>query len=161
MGEKMNIKQFVKRHRGEWKELEQYTIHMQKRGRNVTGKDITNFQQLYQKAAQHLSYSQTYYPNEEVTAYLNGLVSTSHNLLYKSQDSSFKQVRYFFSTKFIGLLLEQWKFIVIAMLLFLLGGLASFLSIVDRSLNFYSIMLDAISSSIDSDRFGVWLDAID
>src|SRR5690625_503886 len=161
MGEKMNIKQFVKRHRGEWKELEQYTIHMRKRGRNVTGKDITNFQQLYQKAAQHLSYSQTYYPDEEVTAYLNGLVSTSHNLLYKSQVSSFQQVRYFFSTKFIGLLLEQWKFIVIAMLLFLLGGLASFLSIIDDPLHLYSIMPSDMAAGVDPERLGEGHEAID
>src|SRR5690625_2324455 len=104
----MNIRQFVKRHRDEWKQLEQYTVHLEKKGRKVTGADVTNFQQLYQKAAQHLSYSQTYYPGEEVTEYLNGLVSKSHNLLYKSQFSSFQQIRYFFSTKFIGMLLVQW-----------------------------------------------------
>src|SRR5699024_1420341 len=161
MGEKMNIRQFVRRHRDEWKQLEQYTVHLEKKGRKVTGADVTTFQQLYQRAAQHLSYSQTYYPGEEVTEYLNGLVSKSHNLLYKSQVSSFQQIRYFFSTKFIGLLLEQWKFIVIAMLLFLLGGLASFLSIVNDPLHFYSIMPDEMSAGIDPERLGEGHDAID
>jgi len=157
----MNIRQFVRRHRDEWKQLEQYTVHLEKKGRKVTGADVTTFQQLYQRAAQHLSYSQTYYPGEEVTEYLNGLVSKSHNLLYKSQVSSFQQIRYFFSTKFIGLLLEQWKFIVIAMLLFLLGGLASFLSIVNDPLHFYSIMPDEMSAGIDPERLGEGHDAID
>lgn len=157
----MNIRQFVRRHRDEWKQLEQYTVHLEKKGRKVTGADVTTFQQLYQRAAQHLSYSQTYYPGEEVTEYLNGLVSKSHNLLYKSQVSSFQQIRYFFSTKFIGLLLEQWKFIVVAMLLFLLGGLASFLSIVNDPLHFYSIMPDEMSAGIDPERLGEGHDAID
>ncbi|MBU5466136.1 stage II sporulation protein M [Virgibacillus sp. MSJ-26] len=157
----MNIRQFVRRHRDEWKQLEQYTVHLEKKGRKVTGADVTTFQQLYQRAAQHLSYSQTYYPGEEVTEYLNGLVSKSHNLLYKSQVSSFQQIRYFFSTKFIGLLLEQWKFIVIAMLLFLLGGLASFLSIVNDPLHFYSIMPDEMSAGIDPERLGEGHDVID
>lgn len=157
----MNIRQFVRRHRDEWKQLEQYTVHLEKKGRKVTGPDVTTFQQLYQRAAQHLSYSQTYYPGEEVTEYLNGLVSKSHNLLYKSQVSSFQQIRYFFSAKFIGLLLEQWKFIVVAMLLFLLGGLASFLSIVNDPLHFYSIMPDGMTAGVDPERLGEGHDAID
>src|SRR5699024_11699701 len=87
--------------------------------------------------------------------------STSHNLLYKSQISSFQQVRYFFSTKFIGLLLEQWKFIVIAMLLFLLGGLASFLSIVDDPLHLYSIMPGDMAAGVDPERLGEGHEDID
>lgn len=157
----MNIRQFVKRHREDWKQLEEYTSLLQKKGRRVTGADITNFQQLYQKAAQHLSYSQTYYPDEEVTGYLNGLVSKSHNLLYKDQVSSFQQIRYFFSTKFIGLLLEQWKFILVAMLLFVFGGLASFLSVVNDPLHFYSIMPGEMAAGVNPERLGEGHDAID
>src|SRR5690625_4521223 len=126
----MNMSQFVKRHREEWEQLEGYAKHLQSKGRKVTGEDISKFQRLYQKAAQHLSYSQTYFPDEEVTRYLNGLVSKSHNILYKDQVTSFQQIRYFFSTKFVGLLLEQWKFIVVAMLLFMFGLLAAFLAVV-------------------------------
>ncbi|PAV28450.1 hypothetical protein CIL05_16045 [Virgibacillus profundi] len=157
----MNIRQFVKRHREDWKRLEEYTSHLQKKGRRVTGSDISKFHRLYQKTAQHLSYSQTYYPDEEVTGYLNGLVSKSHNLLYKDQVSSPQQVRYFFSTKFIGLLLEQWKFIVIAMLLFLFGGLVAFLSVVDDPLHFYSIMPSDMAAGINPDQLGEGHDAID
>lgn len=157
----MNIKQFVKRHRDEWKKLEESIVHLQKKGRSVTGTDITHFQELYQKSAQHLSYSQTYYPSEEVTVYLNGLVSKAHNLLYKDQVSSFQQVRDFFMSKFIGLLLEQWKFIVVAMFLFALGGLASFLAIADDPLHIYSIMPGDMVAGIDPERLGEGHDAID
>lgn len=161
MGGKMNIRQFVKQHRDDWKHLEEYASHLQKKGRKVTGVDISKFHQLYQKAAQHLSYSQTYFPDEEVTGYLNGLVSKSHNLLYKDQVSSFQQVRYFFSTKFIGLLLEQWKFIVIAMLLFLFGGLAAFLSVADDPLHFYSIMPADMAAGVNPEQLGAGHDVID
>ncbi|OZU89429.1 hypothetical protein CIL03_06885 [Virgibacillus indicus] len=157
----MNIRQFVKQYREDWKRLEEYAGHLQKKGRRVTGGDISKFHRLYQKAAQHLSYSQTYYPDEEVTRYLNELVSKSHNLLYKDQVSSFQQVRYFFSTKFIGLLLEQWKFIVIAMLLFLFGGLAAFLSVANDPLHFYSIMPADMAAGVNPEQLGVGHDAID
>src|SRR5699024_7839115 len=102
-----------------------------KHKRNLTGKEIDQFSRLYQKAAQHLSYSQTYFPNEDVTGYLNELVAKAHNLLYKDQVSSFRQIRTFFSTTFIGLLLEQWKAVIVAMVLITAGGLAAFLSVLD------------------------------
>jgi uncharacterized membrane protein SpoIIM required for sporulation len=155
------MRQFVKRHREEWKQLEEYTVYLQKKGRKVTGEDISAFQRLYQRAAQHLSYSQTYFPGEEVTGYLNGLVSKSHNLLYKDQVTSFQQMRYFFSTKFVGLLLEQWKFIVVAMLLFMFGLLAAFLAVVDDPLHFYAVMPDEMAGGVDPERLGEGLDAID
>lgn len=157
----MNIRLFVKRHREDWKQLEEYTSQLQKKGRRMSGNDISKFHRLYQKAAQNLSYSQTYYPDEEVTGYLNGLVSKSHNLLYKDQVTSFQQVRYFFSMKFIGLLLEQWKFIIIAFALFLFGGIAAFLSVADDPLHFYSIMPSDMASGVDPERLGEGHDAID
>jgi uncharacterized membrane protein SpoIIM required for sporulation len=160
-GDKMNMRQFVKRHREEWKQLEGYTVHMQKRGRKVTGKDISAFQRLYQKAAQHLSYSRTYFPGEEVTVYLNGLVSKSHNILYKDQVTSFQQMRYFFSTKFVGLLLEQWKFIIVAMLLFMFGLLAAFLAVAEDPLAFYAVMPDEMAGGVDPQQLGEGHDSID
>ncbi|MFD2043708.1 stage II sporulation protein M [Ornithinibacillus salinisoli] len=157
----MNMKQFVKQHREEWKQLEGYITLFHKKGRKVTGSDVEEFNRLYQKTAQHLSFCQTYFPNEDVTAYLNELVSTSHNILYKDQLSSFQQVRYFFSTKFIGLFLEQWRFIVLAMILFTVGGLASFLSVVDDPLHLYSIIPSEMAHSVDPERLGEGHDAID
>src|SRR5699024_6114258 len=116
---------------------------------------------LYQKAAQHLSYSQTYFPDTEVTEYLNGLVSKAHHLLYKNQVTSFQQVRYLFSTKFIGMLLEQGNFIIIAMLLFFFGGLAAFLAIVDDPLYLYSILSGDMAMSVNPEQLGEGHDAID
>lgn len=161
VGDEMNVRQFVKRHRQEWKRLEEYAEYLRKKGRKVTGEDISVFQRLYQKASQHLSYSRTYFPNEEITRYLNGLVSKSHNLLYKDQVTSFQQMRYFFSTKFVGLLLEQWKFIVVAMLLFAFGLLAAFLAVVEDPLHFYAVMPEGMAAGVDPERLGEGFDSID
>ncbi|MBS4189524.1 stage II sporulation protein M [Bacillus sp. FJAT-49705] len=150
----MNVKQFVKQHRDEWKQLELLAVVLQKKRNNFSGTDINQFNRLYQKAAQNLSYSQTYFPNEEVTQYLNSLVSKSHNLLYKDQMTSVKQIRYFFSTKFIGLLLEQWKFIIVAMLLFTLGAAGSFFSVVNDPLHIYSILPAEMAQGVDPEQLG-------
>ncbi len=150
----MNIKQFVKQHRDEWKELENMITNLHKNKRTATSKMIERFNRLYQKSAQHLSYSQTYFPNEEVTPYLNGLVSKAHNLLYKDQISSFKQIQHFFSTTFIGLFIAQWKFSFIAMLIFTLGGIGSYAAVMNDSLNLYSILPADIAYGINPDQLG-------
>lgn len=144
----MNMKQFIQQHRADWKALEEQARLLSKKRSQLTTTNIDQFDILYQKAAQNLSYSQTYFPNQEVTQYLNQLVSKAHNILYQSEHSSWKQVRYFFSTKFIGLLLEQWKGILIAMFLFFLGGLASFLVVADEPLQLYSILPADMAQSI-------------
>ncbi|MGM0852325.1 MAG: stage II sporulation protein M [Bacillota bacterium] len=149
----MNVKQFVKQHRDDWKQLEDLLGTLRKR-KNTTGPAIDQFNRLYQKAAQNLSYSQTYFPREEVTDYLNGLVSKSHNLLYKDQISSGKQIRHFFSTTFIGLLLEQWKFVVTAMLLFTIGALGAFISVLNDPLHLYSILPAEMSQGVDPSNLG-------
>ncbi|QED47791.1 stage II sporulation protein M [Cytobacillus dafuensis] len=150
----MNVKQFVKQHRDEWKQLELLSGVLQKKRNNFSGTDINQFHRLYQKAAQNLSYSQTYFPKEEVTLYLNSLVSKSHNLLYKDQMTSVNQIRYFFSTKFIGLLLEQWKFIIVALLLFTLGAAGSFFSVVNDPLHIYSILPAEMAQGVDPEQLG-------
>jgi uncharacterized membrane protein SpoIIM required for sporulation len=157
----MNVKQFVKLHRNEWKELEQLVTALGKRRKTITGANITLFHRLYQKAAQNLSYSQTYFPTDEVTHYLNGLVSKSHNLMYKDQVSSFKQIRYFFSTKFIGLLLEQWKFVLFALILFTIGALGSFLSVMNDPLHLYSILPADIAQGVNPEQLGSHDGAVD
>lgn len=157
----MNVRQFVKQHRQDWKRLEQLLTTLHKRKRHRTGADIDQFDQLYQKAAQHLSYSQTYFPNEEVTAYLNGLVSKSHNLLYKDQVSSVKQIREFFGTKFVGLLLEQWKFVLAAMGLFVFGGLAAFISVMIDPLHLYAVLPSNVAQAVDPDQVGKTHETVD
>ncbi|WP_078548782.1 stage II sporulation protein M [Litchfieldia alkalitelluris] len=157
----MNVKQFVKQHREEWKQLEQLLTNLNKKRRELTENDIEMFHRLYQKAAQHLSYSQTYFPKDDVTPYLNGLVSKSHNLLYKDQISSFQQIKHFFSSTFIRLFLEQWKFIIIAMILFTVGAIGSFLAVANDSLHMYSILPDNISQAVNPELLGKSDGAVD
>lgn len=150
----MDVKQFIKKHREDWKQLEQLVTTMHKRKKKSTGAAIDQFYRLYQKAAQNLSYSQTYFPKEEVTIYLNGLVSKSHNILYKDQMSSMHQVRHFFSTTFIRLLWEQWKFVVAALLLFTIGAVGSYISVIQDPQNMYAILPPEIAYGVDPEAIG-------
>src|SRR5690625_7921172 len=94
---------------------------------------IESFDQLYQKVAQNLSYSQTFFPDSDVTEHLKHLVSHAHNIMYQTEHSSWKQLKTFLLEKFVGLLIEQWRPVVIATLLFLFGGIAGFLIEIGRA----------------------------
>ncbi|MCK0469934.1 stage II sporulation protein M [Halalkalibacter sp. APA_J-10(15)] len=151
----MNIKQFTQQHREEWNNLEQLISTLQKNNRSRTGSQhIHDFHRTYQKVAQHLSYSQTNFPSADVTFYLNGLVAKAHNLLYRDQLSSWKQIKYFFSTKFVHLLFDQWKFVLVAMLLFTLGAIGSFFAVMQDELSLYTVLPAELAKAFDPTQVG-------
>lgn len=150
----MQYKQFVHNHREEWTELEALITTLHKKKRDLSPEKLEHFQRLYQKAAQHLSYSQTYYPNEETTDYLNDLVAKAHNILYQDQVSSLRQLKQFFGSSFIQLLSEQLNAVLIAMALFTLGGFGAFLSVMQDPMHLYAILPEQIATAIDPERIG-------
>ncbi|SHN31162.1 stage II sporulation protein M [Gracilibacillus kekensis] len=154
----MQINQFIKQNRSDWEQLEILTTNLQKK---KTYQVIEEFQHTYQKVARQLSYSQTYFPDEDVTHYLNEIVAKAHNVLYQSQQSSWKQAYHFFSSKFVGLLLEQWKAIIIAMLLFFIGGLASFITVIDNPAHLHGILPEEMVQSVEPESLGENPQAVD
>lgn len=157
----MHIKSFVEQNRADWSELEQYLVKLDKSRKHLSGREISIFSRIYQKTARDLSYSQTYFPEADVTAYLNELVAKSHNLLYKDQTSSVGQIRRFFSTTFVKLLTEQWKAILIAMLLFVAGAFAAFLSVLDDPLHLYGVLPEEVAQSVDPEEIDAGEGAVD
>lgn len=147
----MQINHFIKQNRSDWERLEELIVQLKKKKKY---NEIEEFQQTYQKVARQLSYSQTYFPNDEVTFYLNELLAKAHNILYQSQQSSWKQIHHFFSSKFVGLLIEQWKAVVIAMLLFFFGGLASFVAVIDNPEYIFGILPEEMVQGVEPETLG-------
>lgn len=150
----MDIKAFIKQNRMDWRALEKEMNDLKKKRTALSSQQIDHFQHLYEKTAGQLSYSQTYFPNEEVTRYLNELTAKAHNLFYKSQTTSLGQLRRFFSHTFINLLLEQRRFIAMAFLLFLIGAGGAFLSVMNDPVHLYSILPQQITQGINPDKIG-------
>jgi len=150
----MNLRTFIKNNRQDWEELEITLRELSKKTVKPTPELLDKFQRLYQKANQHLSFSQTYFPKEELTSYLNNLVLKAHNTLYRDQITSLQQIRQFFGTTFVRLLSEQWKFILLASLLFLLGAVGSFLSVMNDQLNIYFLLPPEIAYAVDPEQIG-------
>lgn len=157
----MEITSFIKQNREEWQQLEQLMKELGKSKKMLTPAKLELFQLSYQKAAHHLSFSQTFYPGEEVTTYLNELVSRAHNLLYRDQVTSFLQIKEFFGVTFRRMFLEQKGFIFLAAFLFLLGGIGGYLAVWSDPLNLYTVLPEQIARSVDPSQLGETGQAID
>lgn len=157
----MEMNLFIKKHRDEWKQLEQSLQEVSKKRRKLTSREMEQFLSSYQKVSHHLAYSQTYYPAEEITEYLNLLVGKAHNILYRDQVTSFYQIKRFFGETFIRLLIEQWRFVLLSFGLFLIGAIGGFLSVMDNPLNLYTILPAEMANSIDPNELGKNLKSID
>ncbi|HET7658328.1 MAG TPA: stage II sporulation protein M [Bacillales bacterium] len=150
----MDVKTFIKQNRMDWRTLEEEMKSLTKKRSSLSPQQIDRFQHLYERTARQLSYSQTYFPDEEVTSYLNELTAKAHNLFYKEETTSFQQLRRFFSETFILLLLEQRRFIGMAFLFFLIGGVGAFLSVMNDPVHLYSILPQQIAEGINPDKIG-------
>lgn len=152
----MDLKSFIGEHRSGWESLEQSVKVLSKRkSRALTAEQVENFQILYRKAVNDLSFSQTYFPAEEVTLYLNDLVVKAHNLLYSGQaTTSLAQFKEFWGKTFIHLMIEQRRFIFVASLLFLIGALGSFLAVMNDPLHLYSVLPAEIAKHVDPAQLG-------
>jgi uncharacterized membrane protein SpoIIM required for sporulation len=150
----LELKLFIKQHRNDWDQLEQTINKMTKRKKQLTPETIDQFQLLYQKVSHQLSVSQTYFPQDEVALYLNNLVSKAHNVLYRDQATSFYQMKRFFGHTFIHLFLEQRKFVLIAMLLFTIGAVGGYMSVINDPLHLYTLLGPEFVEGIDPDNLG-------
>ncbi len=65
-----------------------------------------------------------------------------------------KQIGHFLSTTFIRLFLEQWKFIIVAMLLFTLGGVGSFFAVINDPQMMHAILPAQIAQGVNPEQLG-------
>ncbi|MGZ0049851.1 stage II sporulation protein M [Brevibacillus gelatini] len=156
----MEITSFWHKHKASWAELEQLVERFTRQERQITAADIDRLTHLYKKASAHLALVRSYHPADEITLYLNELVSRAHNLTYKQQSGSWQQLRHFFGVHLIGLIHKRIGFIGMAALLFIIGGVSGFAAVLVDPLNLYYVLPQGIAEQIDPTRLGEGHDAI-
>lgn len=156
----MDLTAFWHTHKASWAELEQLVERFQKKNRGIQAADIDRLTLLYKKTSAHLAYVRSYYPSDELTQYLNQLVSRAHNLTYKQQATSWQQMTYFFGTYFILLIQKRLTFMAIAALLFVIGGIFGYAAVMIDPLNLYYVLPAGMAEQIDPARLGEGHDAI-
>lgn len=156
----MEITLFWHKHKASWAELEQLVERFTRQERQITAADIDRLTHLYKKASAHLALVRSYHPADEITLYLNELVSRAHNLTYKQQSGSWQQLRHFFGVHLIGLIHKRIGFIGMAALLFIIGGVSGFAAVLVDPLNLYYVLPQGMAEQIDPTRLGEGHDAI-
>jgi uncharacterized membrane protein SpoIIM required for sporulation len=148
----MDISRFIREHKSQWTELEQLLLQLNKRKRSLQASHVNRFTELYKTASAHLATLQTHSPADETTVYLNHLVSQAHNTMYKDSHTSSTQMKAFFLHYFPSLIQARGLFVGFAFVLFLLGGLLGFLSVLHDPLNLAFIMPGGMAENIDPSK---------
>ncbi|WP_159882152.1 stage II sporulation protein M [Paenibacillus puerhi] len=156
----MDIHRFIREHKPVWSELERLLEKFERKKRHVQAEEIDRLTTLYKQASAHLAFAQTYYAGDDAEVFLNQLVSRAHHALHAEQWKSGSRLGDFFKRHFIGYALERKWFILLALLLFLVGGLSGFVSVWQDPLNLYAVLPPTIAESVDPQRVGENHDSI-
>jgi uncharacterized membrane protein SpoIIM required for sporulation len=154
----MDIQRLLRRHREDWKELEQLLDTFAKNSTLINAERIHRLAHLYKKASSHLALLQSRYPADELTGYLNQLVTRAHHTIYKQEHHSGKQLSDFFGRYFIGLIRSRRMFILTAFVLLLLGAGTGFIAVYVDPDSLYSVFPSQVADNIDPSRTGEGLE---
>ena len=150
----MDITSFWHKHKTSWAKLEQLVERFDRHPRKIEASDIDQLTVLYKKASAHLAYIRTYHPSNEITLYLNQLVSRAHNIAYKQHSGSLQQLTHFFGSHLMRLIDKRLSFIGMATLLFIIGGISGFAAVMVDPLNLYYVLPQGMAEQIDPSRLG-------
>jgi uncharacterized membrane protein SpoIIM required for sporulation len=129
----VTVDDFVARREPAWRELEA-GIKRARRGslRNLTALDLERFGALYRRAASDLAIAARDFPDQPVTAYLNGLITRAHPLLFRGRSPRLTRVAGFYAVGLPRAIRAAQPYLWMSFGLFALGGLAGWLAVILR-----------------------------
>ncbi|MBU3074518.1 stage II sporulation protein M [Clostridium estertheticum] len=151
----MKEEQFIKINSDTWRELEDFSIIINKKGvKKLPSEDVVKFLQIFRSCSHNLAYATTHYPKSKVVSYLNSLVSKCHNHVYAvkkiSPSSLIKYITYDFP-----LLLKKYKwFIISSFSFFALGVILSMILVLINVNNASMFLPSDLISTIKSGNSG-------
>ncbi|QAA81017.1 stage II sporulation protein M [Aequorivita sp. H23M31] len=104
---------FAKQNKDKWLKFESVL-------RNNVPIDPDELSNLYIEVTDHLSYAQTFYPNSNTLAYLNGLSALAHQKIYRTKRESRRRFITFYTKEFPLFFAKYQKQLLFSFLLFLL-----------------------------------------
>lgn len=156
----MDITSFWHKHKASWAELAQLVERFTRHPRKINAAEIDRLTLLYKKTSAHLAYIRTFHPNDEVTLYLNQLVSRAHNLTYRRQGGSWNQLKHFFLHDLVQLIEQRMGFIALAALLFFIGTMAGFAAVMVDPVNVYFVLPQGMAEAVDPSQLGEGHDSV-
>ena len=139
----MKIEQFISRNTNTWKELEDFSSRINKKGiKGFTSTEIKKLLRVFRISSHHLAYARTHYPDNNVVSYLNSLVGRCHNQIYSVKKFNPKDLYIYIYRDFPQLLKDNRKYIFTAFSVFAFGFLLAMIMTILNTDNAY-FFLDA------------------
>lgn len=117
---------FIKLNSNTWKELEDYSNRINKKGvKALPSSEIKRFLEAFRKCSHNLAYARTHYPESNSVTYLNSLVGKCHSHIYAVEKTSIKDIFKYIGYGFPKKLKTERLYVVLSFLFFLAGALIS------------------------------------
>lgn len=125
---------FRRRYEPLWAELEEL---LKRRGKR---RDAARLGKLYRETTGHLSFARTYFPDLDVTAYLNGLVGRAHSFLYGKSEGQWMDVGRFFAVEFPAAVRRNIAFFAVSWGIMLVGMVVGFVTVLRSTSALYALL---------------------
>lgn len=124
----MNQDSFIEERKHNWNNLDALLLRIKKSGiKSFKGDDIKQLGSLYRKTCSDLSYARSHAYSQELIKYLNQLARRAYGLIYLSDKERKSAVLSFLIWDFPKSIRTNFRFIALAIALFILGTLIGFI----------------------------------
>ena len=135
-----------------WDELER--LLKRRKGGRAAGADALRLGRLYREASGHLAAARAYFPEDELTRYLNGLVARAHMRLYGRGRGEWSDVGAFLARGFPDAVRAVLPFFAAAWGVTAAAGLIGFLSVLADPGSIYALLPADFVRQFDPNRTG-------
>lgn len=132
----MKEEQFIKINSNTWKQLEDLTSLVNKKGvKALPSKEVKAFLSIFKQTSHHLAYARTHYPDDSTVTYLNSLLSKAHSHVYGVKKLSLKELKSYITYDFPRLLKEYKWYVIAAFAFFAFGMVLSLILVLSDTNN--------------------------
>src|SRR5574337_290915 len=112
----MDLIQFVLERQSDWERLDQLAKQAGQALGRLGKVDLRELGALYRQASSDLARAQASGAEPELVEYLNNLVVRAHGVIYQPEQTRLKALWTFFSREFPALVRQEWRPILLALL---------------------------------------------
>src|SRR5258708_24565567 len=116
---------FIRVREKDWKRLEALINRRSGRG-TLSAAEIYELGALYRAVTSDLALARRDYPGQQVTLYLNQLLTRTHSFIYQEDVSDFGAIGRYFTQTLPRTFRQTWKFTLAAFLIFTIPALVAF-----------------------------------
>lgn len=125
----MNFDHFLTQRRPSWQQLETLLDKTKNNIRGLTPTELDELGRLYRHATSDLALAQRDFPQQQVTAYLNQLVSRAHSQIYREEPLYWQSLITFYRSEFPTLYRQLLPYTTLSFWVFFVASLVAFIGV--------------------------------